>query len=483
MKILLLKPRLTAFHRQASPPLGLLYLSAVLKKAGCKEVRVLHLDALGLGEEDVEKELRAFRPDMVGLSAITAEGKSMHSLARLVKKVSPVTLVVAGGPHPTGYAADCMANPAIDIAVRGEGELTLLEIVKNREAGKSFDGIRGITHRRGDETVTEPDRDFIEDLDGLPYPDWDAIDYGPYGRLVPQTPVLYGKKYATLLTSRGCPYHCTFCHNVMGKRFRAHSPQRVLAEIAALRARLDVTDIEIADDTFNFDRERTLAILRGLAAHLPTASPQGTPHCGFPYAAQPGLKLYMCGVRVDILDEETIDLMARAGVVYVAAGLESGSTRMQEVLKKNIDLEKFKTLSGYLTKRGIFMTVGFMLGSPGETPAEVLTTIRYAWSLKSHTAMFAFCHGYKGTELGDGLGADKALGPDTDTGTFYGSRVRVNCSSIGAGKLAAAKWLANAGFYLNPARLYRIGRDLPNPGLRGLLLLLRKFTERTLLLR
>ena len=140
MKILLLKPRLTAFHRQASPPLGLLYLSAVLKKAGYTEVRVLHLDALGLGEEDVEKELRAFRPDIVGLSAITAEGRSMHSLTRLVKKVSPGTLVVAGGPHPTGYAADCMENPAIDIAVRGEGELTFLEIVRTAKREKALTG-------------------------------------------------------------------------------------------------------------------------------------------------------------------------------------------------------------------------------------------------------------------------------------------------------------------------------------------------------
>ena len=465
MRILLIKPRLTAFHRQASPPLGLLYLSAVLKKAGYTEVRVLHPDALGLGEEDIERELRAFLPDIVGLSAITAEGRSMHSLARLVKKVSPGALVAAGGPHPTGYTADCLENPAIDVAVRGEGELTFLEIVRNREAGKGFDGIRGVSHRRGGEIVTEPDREFIEDLDSLPYPDWDALDYGAYGRLVPQTPVLYGQKYATLLTSRGCPYRCTFCHNVMGKRYRAHSPQRVLAEIAALRSRLGVKHLELADDTFNFDRERTKAILRGLAA------------------AEPGLKLYLCGLRVDILDEESIDLMARAGIVYAAAGLESGSPRMQEVLKKNIDLEKFRTLSARLAERGIFTTVGFMLGSPGETPAEVLATLRYAWSLKSHTAMFAFCHGYKGTELGDGLAAGKALGPDTDTGAFYSSRVRVNCSSIGARKLAAAKWLANAGFYLNPARLYRIGRDLPNPGLRGILLLLRKLAERTLLLR
>ena len=156
---------------------------------------------------------------------------------------------------------------------------------------------------------------------------------------------------------------------------------------------------------------------------------------------------------------------------------------MQEVLKKKINLEKFKALSAYMAKRGIFTTVGFMLGSPGETPAEVLATIKYAWSLKSHTAMFAFCHGYKGTEMGDGLPADKALGPNNDTGAFYGARVRVNCSSLSSRKLAAAKWLANAGFYLNPARLWRIGRDLPNPSLRGLLLLLRKFTERTLLLR
>ena len=109
---------------------------------------------------------------------------------------------------------------------------------------------------------------------------------------MPQTPVLYGKKYATLLTSRGCPYHCTFCHNVMGKKFRTHSPQRVLAEIAALRARLGVTDIEIADDTSTLTAKGPSPYCGGSPRTLAGPGPEKV-RAG---AAEPGLKLYLCGV-------------------------------------------------------------------------------------------------------------------------------------------------------------------------------------------
>ena len=468
MRILLLKPSVSVSYDQVTvPPLGPLYLSAVLKKAGYTEVRVLHLDALGLGEEDIENELRAFGPDIVGLSAITAEGKSLHSLARLVKKVLPETLVVAGGPHPTGYAADCMENPAIDIAVRGEGEITFLEIVKNREAGKGFDGIRGITRRSGGEIIAEPDREFIEDLDSLPFPDWDAIDLGLYKNFVPQAPVHYKTPYMTVVTSRGCPFHCTFCHNTHGKKFRAHSANRVITELLTLKERYGFSEIEIIDDIFNWDRARTVEIMKGVIT------------------SGLKLKIYMAnGVRADVLDKEVLDLFARAGVVFICAGVETATPGLQEAVRKNIKFSDLREMLDYAVEKRIFTHALFMVGFPGESAGEVINTIKFACSLKAHTSLFSFVCAYQGTELGDSLKDKSAvITPENDMSSAMSSVNFVNCSPLPAWKLILLKQLGNIAFFLNPARIFRLFRDLPghNPAL--FLLLLKKFLTRTVFLR
>lgn len=465
MKILLVKARLSKFYGQTVPPLGLLYLSAVLKKQGFADTVVLHPDALGLDEAGLEKALADFAPDVVGISALTAEGASLHSIARQAKKLFPRSLVVAGGPYPTASAADCLAGGAVDAAVRGEGEETFLEIVRNFAAGRGPAGITGTVCQEGGRLVEGPPRVFIEDLDSLPFPDWDAVDLETYRNHIPQTPVLYGERYATLLTSRGCPYRCIFCHGVMGKRFRAHSPGRVLAELERLRARYAVERVEVADDTFNCDRERAAGILRALAA------------------GPAGLKLYLCGIRTDLVDAEFAALMAAAGVVYAATGVETGSPRLQKKIGKDVDLGRFAEGAAHLVKNRIFVTAGFMLGFPGETFGEMLRTLRYAWSLPVHTVMTAFCRAYGGTALGDAVRAERVLDPASDTAPFYGAKAGRLCSDVPVWRVVLLKWLANTVFYLNPARIFRILRDLPDPSPRVLALLVSKMLERTFFLR
>ena len=464
MRILLIKARLASFYGQTVPPLGLLYLAAALKADGRHDVSVLHPDALGLDDDALEAAIRAFAPDLVGISAITAEGASLHALAALVKKARPGTPVIAGGPYPTGHALSCAADPAITAVVRGEGELTLLELVSNLSAGRPLAGVAGTVCKDGDRIVEGPPRPFIEDLDSLPFPDWGALDLETYRLHIPQTPVLYGERYAGVLTSRGCPYNCVFCHGVMGKRYRAHSPQRVLAELRRLRDSFSVAHVEITDDTFNWNRERAATILRGAA------------EAG-------GQKLYLCGIRTDLLDEEFIELMAKAGVVYVATGAESGSQRVQRAIRKNVDLEKFSRFSALLVKHRIFVTAGFMLGFPGETFREMFQTLRYLWRLRVHTVMLAFCRAYAGTELEQSVSAERVLSPFNDTEPFYGTSPGQACSSAAPWALALLKWLGNTIFYFNPARVLRILRDLPNPSQRVFLLLLSKLTQRTFFLR
>lgn len=444
------------------PLMNLPALSAYLKNAGYKEVEMLHLDLFPPGREGLEEKLRAFRPDIVGIGAMTAQARSMHAAAELVKKVSPGTLVLVGGPHPTARAQDCASNPAIDVLVLHEGERTLLELVRRFEEKKPFDEVRGIGFRRDGRLVLTPPREFIEDLDTLPRPDWEAVDFDAYRGCLPTSMLGYGRKVVGLITSRGCPYNCIFCHHQLGSAFRAHSPGRVLRDIAVLHDEYGVRDIEIIDDIINFDKDRLKAIFRGIAA------------------SGMKIRLYMAvGLRGDLLDEETLDLMPAAGVVYLTVAIETGSPRMQKLIRKNLDLARMKEMIAYAAEKRIFLQGLFLTGFPGETPDDLWLTLRYARGLRLHSMMIATCCAYKGTELGDALAKDKPAPTADACPASYGYHV-VNCSDMSDRRLAAMKFLMNIQFYYNPFRVYRILRDLPFRNLGLMKVFFRKLVNKTL---
>lgn len=462
MKILLIQAKFTVHFGYITPPLGLISLSAFLKQAGYRDVEVVHLEIAGGGPDHLEKRLQEFKPDIVGISAMTAQARSLREIAALAKRVSPGTLVLAGGPYATHYPENCAGDPAIDAAVLHEGELTLLELVRLREKGLPFDGVKGICFRRGGETVRTPPREFIEDLDNLPLPDWGALDLGAYRNYLPCSILAYKQRYMSVMNSRGCPYRCTFCHNVMGKKFRAQSPARVVKELSVLRAEHGITHIEVIDDIANCDPDRFKAVLRAIAA------------------GSPGLKIYLAGgLRGDLLDEETIDLMPAAGVVDLTVAVESGSPRMQELIKKNADLDRLKRMIAYAAGKGIYVQGLFMIGFPGETVSDMWQTLRFAAGSKLHSMMIATCFGFRGTELGDSLGREAAMSPENDVSVYEGYSF-TSCSQLPPWKIKLMKFLINLVFYYNPFRIWRLLNALPglNPALAGVFL--KKIVQKTI---
>ena len=423
------------------PPLGFLYLSAALKKAGYTDITLLHLALEGMGREGLERELERLKPDVVGISAMTSEAVSMHMAAACAKN-GRNPLVVAGGAHPTAYVSDCLEDPNIDAVVRNEGEITFPELLAayGRKAG--FEGIKGVSYRSGGRRTDNPPREFIEDLDTLPLPDWDLAEMGRYKDFVPHSPMLYGRRYMSVFTSRGCPYRCTYCHSIFGKRFRAHSPERVLRELRILKEKYGVSNVEISDDVFNLDRARAAAVMNGVISG--------------------GLNLNIFfgnGLRAELLDEELIELFSRAGVKYVCAAIETASLRLREKIKKNADLEKLRAAVKLLVRRRIFVNGFVMMGFPDETVKEMLVTARYLWSLPIHSFLLFFCRGYAGAEMCGTLPPARRIDPKTDNTCFVPGG---GCSSQPAWKLLAVKQLTTAVFYfLNPARIFRIFRDLP----------------------
>lgn len=467
MRILLAKAAYTENYGQLVPPLGLLYVSAALKRAGFSEVRLFEAGRHAEPAEAFRRELESFRPDVVGLSAITAEALSLHALAAAAAAFSPRPAIVAGGTHPTVYLEDCGADGNLDFIVRGEGEAAVVELVRALRDKSPFEGIKGLSFRRGGRLEHNPCREPERDLDSLPPPDWELAPPGSYTTGIPHSPLLYGQPYAKVLTSRGCPYACVYCHNTHGKAFRAHSPGRVVAEVKALREKYGVRNFEITDDIFNLDKARAKAILRGLAAGVPDAA-----------------LFFSNGLRADVLDAELIDLLRAAGTKYVCVAVETASPGLQKKIGKHLDLGKLRENAALLVERGIFVNGFFMIGFPGETRRELAATVRFLLGLPIHTFMMSYCLAYEGTDLAAGVPPEKRVDPRRDTASYSSVLGFVNCSGLPAWQLIAAKLAANLLFYFFfPARWYRIIRDLPyrSPGV--LALLFRKLLTRSLLPR
>lgn len=448
MKILLVKPLLS---RKSSPffepPLGLMYLASFLKTKGYSDIRIIHMDIERMRLEDLGRLIQDDQPDVVGLSAITAEAENMFQIATLVKRISPETLVVAGGPHPTSYPEESLRSGDIDIAVLGEGEQTFWEILEHAQKKQPFDDISGVCFRDQDRILTTEKRKYIEDLDLLPMPDWGSVDIKKYKEFCCQSRMIYGELYMPLFTSRGCPFRCIYCHGIFGKKFRAHSVARVLEEIKILHEQFGIVHFEFLDDIFNFDRKRSVQIMQGIVDR------------GWK------IKLYFPnGVRGDMMDEGLIDLFAEAGTVFMSFAVETASPRLQKEIQKHNDLEKISQMICYAAQKKIFVNGFFMLGFPGETREEMLKTIRFATSSPLHLGSFFLVHPFKGTVLGDWLEKSGKKIAKSSHSINYSliTPDSPNCSLYSHQQIRRLFNFAYVVFYLNPFRAFRILRDIPN---------------------
>ena len=452
MRVLFIKSRSVASKVTAStPPLGILYLSAYVKKHLGALTRVLDLKFERDPRRAVADAVASFRPDAVGVSGLTAEAFLVHESARQVRAARPDVPVLVGGPHATSDAADVLGNAAVDVAVLGEGEQTLLELLTVlRDHGAAWRqpqrlaAVKGIAYRdEAGRVCTTPARPFLDDLDALPFPDWDAIDLKRFW-VRPGMATIGIRPYVPMFTSRGCPFHCTYCHNLFGKRFRPRSPQDVIAEIEEITRRYGPVDLEFLDDIANLKRERLNAIFQGLldrGLH---------PRISFPN-----------GVRTDLLDRETIELYARVGAGEVSVAVETASPRLQKQIRKNLDLDKVRQNLDLLVEHGVFTRGFFMLGFPTETLGEMLQTVRFAVGSRLHLALFFAVNPFKGTDIVEAYRAEGKAPVDASHGDYEYFGAPFNGSEVPD---ALFRWIyryAYYRFYLDPVRVARILKDRP----------------------
>ena len=365
-------------------PLGLLYVATSLKHAFGDRVEILieSYDEKGDPWEKVENLMDGYRPDLLGLRSLTMGRKSLHRVATVAREKYQIPFVVAGGPHATDSPDDVLHNEAFDCAVLGEGEETAIDLVSRILLKQSLDSMPGLALRSSEGVSITPSRPPIEDLDRLPMPDYRLIDFQRINKGHVDFSFRYDVPHANLFTSRGCPYRCIYCHHIFGKRFRAHTPERIMAEVNMLHDQYGITRFQIIDDIFNIDRDRTMRFLE--------------------MVIRSGKKLtfsFPNGVRGDRVDEEMVDAMWEAGVRYIAYAIESGAPRIQKLIQKDLDLNRIKEAISLSTAKGILTRGFFMLGFPTEMEEEAMMTIDFAKSSDLVQAMFFTVVYFPGTPL------------------------------------------------------------------------------------
>ncbi len=342
------------------PPLGLSYIAAVLQQSGYE---VDLLDCTFLDRREALRLAKMKRAEVVGIYCMVTMLENCLWFAKQLS--SSAKLMVAGGPLPT-----CDPLPFLeefDVVVRGEGEQTMLDLMRAYEDRTDFSDVPGIVYRngrynqeRGEDgyTVTE-ERPFKKDLDNIPFP---ARELFPNQQYIQYGKRKYGSSITTLMSTRGCPYQCEFCSNVVfGGSYRERSPENVVDEIEVI-LEMGYNRVAFADDVFTLNKRRVVRICEEICRR--------------------GLRFsWECLGRVDAIDYKTALEMKKAGCYRIFFGIESGDDRVLNLMKKKITAEQAHEAVETADKAGLKVGAFFILFYPGETDETVLNSLRFATSL------------------------------------------------------------------------------------------------------
>jgi len=400
--------------KQCHLPLGLAYLAAYIRK----EVDLCVLDAAaegwsheepagekylryGLPMAEIERRIAEFKPDLVGMSCIfSSQFRNVVEVAAAAKRVDPEILTITGGTHVTFLPEYCMKRSSdLDFIARGEGEATLLDLIHASREGRGPETVAGLVFRRGTETVINPPRPLIADINSIPFPARDLFPVETYSRVgMPMGTVYKNRPYMNLITSRGCAHRCTFCSstNFWGNRYRMRSPESVLEEMEYLYRDLGIREFKFFDDNLTSDRARAKAIFRGMIDRGIKVS-WNTPN----------------GIHVVALDEEMLDLMKASGAYELTLAVESGD---EEVLKKIIHkptrLDQLEKAAKMIRARGIGTYAFFIIGFPGETKEQIHRTLDFSLRLDPDRMSLFIYNPLPGTPLFEECVAKGYVSPD-----------------------------------------------------------------------
>lgn len=463
-KVLLIKPRFLIPELHAvTHPLGLMYIASALQNTGHEpKIHDCGVDYADL--HILRRTIGEWKPDFIGISMIITELEQTKRIIQIIREELPGVSITLGGPWPSANPQESIEKLGADYVVVGEGELVFPELIDAIGNGRPTDSIPGTASLVYGKVKVNPGRLLTDtELNNLPLPAWDLLDHSLYAKM-PSFACVGCRPYITIITSRGCPFKCAYCHQTMGKVFRKRSAESVLTEMEELRFKYGFKEFEIADDCFNLDRERMYAILKGVRDRL------GDVKLHFPN-----------GVRSDIIEPEDMALFKQAGTVSIAFAIETSSPRLQKVIRKNLNLDKAAAAINASVQEGIYTVGYFMIGFPTETYEEASATVEFAARSALHCATFMFVTPFAGTDLAN-MAEDLFKNNNTidlRNTTFFTNTL--NISAMSDRELQKVFRGAYRRFYLNPKRLLNLALHHPKTfslPLYGLLFLMKFLPKR-----
>lgn len=408
-KVMLIYPAMVFDRLQSRKtamfPLGLGYIAGVL--ANEFEVKIIDsslegYDSIktlpngktvyGLEDRDMKSAIEGFSPDAVLVSCLFS---SLHHqtlrVTQIAKKVNENIVTLVGGPHPSAVPQLFLREHSIDYCIVGEGEYTTLKLLRTLDKGKKLQNdIDGIGFRLKEKPLLIPKKNYIADLDELPFPARHLVDLDRYftiGKV--QGLRLDGEsekpmRIIQMIATRGCPNRCTYCAKSVtwGNKYRMRSPHNIIEEITSLLNTYQVERIAFQDDNLTINRNRIMSVLDAMVeASLPVK-----------WEAHNGLE-------VDTLDQQLLDKMKASGCVSFTVAIEFGTQKILQKAKKKVDLKKARETIRYAQSIGMDVRGFFMLGFPGETREQIQKTCEYARGLNLSVTAFALVTPLPGTEL------------------------------------------------------------------------------------
>jgi len=441
--------RRTLDDNSTLPPMGIMSIASWLRgRLPGLDIKLLNQREENCSTEEIARRIIDFKPDIMGLSALTNSALAMGRVVGFVNSACPGVTTMIGGPHVAAVGGkSALESIPARAAVEGEGEISAELIVRAYFAGSDLNSIPGLAWRRNNgEIVQNPgETPIVEDMDDIPFPAYDLIDLPKYWKLESMGVAAPGR-YAVLSTSRGCPYDCNWCHKISGRKYRAQSAQRVADDMERLNREYGVACFEIVDDVFNLHSRRVhefsnLIRQKNLKINF-----------GFPN-----------GIRTDILTEEVVDALVSAGMNSASYALESGSPRIQKLCGKRLDIEGFMRGVELCARRKVYGRGFAMMGHPTEMESDLERTTKILCDSPLHLCLVFTVTPFPGTELYR-IALEKF--PEKMKSLSYEGAnyhtIDVNLSEVPDKVLKTHINKTYRRFYLSPFRLARIVRDIPN---------------------
>ena len=377
--ILLIYPPYT--YPKKSPPIGLAYVAAYLEREGYS-VRIMDMAVTDVDDRALKSEIMRTAPRLVGISFMTNQFREAVRISNIVKEVDRNITVAAGGPHVSALPGEILALGQVDIAVIGEGEETMAEVMGvllNSKSG-GLGSIRGVAYKKDGKVNINAPRGPVRDPDSLPFPAWHLLPLDGYS--VPCTGGDAAEHVYAVISSRGCPNNCVFCdsHTVFGKRFRGRTARNIFDELLYLNRNFRASQFDFVDDTVTADKNRMLELCRLIL--------------------EGGHRFkWMCNSRANTVDPEMLGIMKKAGCVRIEFGVESGDERVLRLMKKGVTIEEIKDAHRFAREAGLGIGSFVMVGNMGEDIASVEKTNRLLRELETDDVYVSIATPFPGTEL------------------------------------------------------------------------------------